>query len=154
MKGHDVSDIVLIKMKHIKRIVNLNKLLLAIIVITVGFNILFLMRYNFQDDAAFYVTLAQEQLRTRSLFPEGMFYSSGLFVISPNLLVIPFLLVTDNLVLARQSAILLLWGLVYLVLFKIFVTKDERNIKGFVLASGFFSILYVNSSIVSMHFYQ
>jgi hypothetical protein len=154
MKGQDVFDIVLIKMKDIKRIVHLNRLLLAIIVITVGFNILFLMRYNFQDDAAFYVTLAQEQLRTRSLFPEGMFYSSGLFVISPNLLVIPFLLVTDNLVLARQSAILLLWGLIYIILFKIFVTKGEQNIKGFVLASSFLSILYVNSSVVSMHFYQ
>lgn len=130
------------------------KVILLIILITVAFNIIFLMRYNFQDDAAFYVTLAQEQLRTRSLFPEGMHYSTGLFVLSPNLLVIPFLLITDNLVLARQSAILLLWLFIYIVLYKVFVLTNERNLKGFILASSFLSILYVNSSVVSMHFYQ
>jgi hypothetical protein len=112
------------------------------------------MRYNFQDDAAFYVTLAQEQLRTHSLFPEGMHYSSGLFVLTPNLLIVPFLLLTDNLVLARQLAILLLWLFLYILLYKVFVINSEKNISGFILASSFFSILYVNSSVVSMHFYQ
>lgn len=141
-------------MKDNTRINTFIKIIMFIILITVSFNIIFLMQYNFQDDAAFYVTLAQEQLRTRSLFPEGMHYSTGLFVLSPNLLVIPFLLITDNLVLARQSAILLLWLIIYIVLFKVFVTNNEQNIKGFILASSFLSILYINSSVVSMHFYQ
>lgn len=141
-------------MKDDTRFNTIIKVIMVVILITVGFNIVFLMKYNFQDDAAFYVTLAQEQLRTLSLFPEGMHYSTGLFVLTPNLLVIPFLLITDNLVLARQSAILLLWLIIYIVLFKVFITTNEQNIKGFILASSFLSILYVNSSVVSMHFYQ
>ena len=141
-------------MKNDIRIKTLNRVLLILILLTVSFNIVFLMRYNFQADSAFFVTLAQEQLRTHSLFPEGMHYSTGLFILTPNLFVIPFLLITDNLVLARQLAILLLWLFVYIVLYKVFITKKERNNKGFILAGSVFSILYVNSSVVSMHFYQ
>lgn len=133
---------------------NLNKMLWVLILVTVAFNILFLMRYNFEADSAFYVTLAQEQIRTGSLFPEGMHYSTGLFVLTPNLLVIPFLFLTNDLVLARQFAILLLWVVVYLVLYKLFVTKNEKNLIGFVLASSFFSVLYIDANVVSMHFYQ
>ena len=143
-----------LKMKDSERLVSLSKILFLLILITVGFNILFLMRYNFQADSAFFFFFSQEQLRTHSLFPEGMYYSSGLFVLTPNLFIIPFLLLTDNLVLARQLAILLLWIFVYLVLYKVFVTKTEKNTNGFVLASSFLSILYVNSNVVSMHFYQ
>ena len=142
------------KSSDTRGIIKWNKILLFLILLTVAFNILFLMRYNFQDNAAFYVTLAQEQLRTHSLLPEGMHYSSGLFIISPNLLIIPFLLLTDNLVLARQAAILLLWFFAYVLLYKIFVTKNEKNISGFVLAVSLFSILYVKSNVVAMHFYQ
>lgn len=133
---------------------NLNKMLWVLVLVTVAFNILFLMRYNFEADSAFYVTLAQEQIRTKSLFPEGIYYSTGLFVLSPNLLVIPFLFLTDNLVLARQSAILILWGFVYLVLFKVFITKQEKDVTSFVLASSLFSVFYIDASVVSMHFYQ
>jgi hypothetical protein len=132
----------------------LNKVLWIVILITVAFNIIFLMRYNFEADSAFYVTLAQEQIRTKSLFPEGMYYSTGLFVLTPNLLVIPFLSVTDNLVLARQLAILTLWVLIYLLIYKLFVIKRNKNITGFIIASSLFSLLYINASIVSMHFYQ
>ena len=133
---------------------NINKILWILILFSVVFNIIFLMRYNFEADSAFYVTLAQEQIRTGSLFPEGVFYSTGMFIVTPNLLVIPFLFVTDNLVLARQLAILLLWILIYFILYKVFVVNGERDIIGFVLASSLFSILYVDASVVSMHFYQ
>ena len=73
----------------------LNSFLWVLILLTVAVNIIFLMRYNFEADSAFYVTLAQEQIRTGSLFPEGMHYSTGLFVLTPNLLVIPFLFLTN-----------------------------------------------------------
>lgn len=132
----------------------LNSFLWVLILLTVAVNIIFLMRYNFEADSAFYVTLAQEQIRTGSLFPEGMHYSTGLFVLTPNLLVIPFLFLTNDLVLARQFAILLLWVVVYLVLYKLFVAKNEKNLIGFVLASTFFSVLYIDANVVSMHFYQ
>ena len=132
----------------------LNKVLWIVIILTVAFNIIFLMRYNFEADSAFFVTLAQEQIRTKSLFPEGIYYSTGLFILTPNLLVIPFLFVTDNLVLARQLAILLLWFFIYLLLYKLFVSKKEKNKTGFIVASSLFSLLYINASVVSMHFYQ
>ena len=132
----------------------INKLLWIVILLTAAFNIIFLTRYNFEADSAFYVTLAQEQIRTGSLFPEGMFYSTGMFILTPNLLVIPFLFLTENLVLARQLAILLLWFFIYFIIYKVFVVKRERNIIGFILASSLFSILYVDASVVSMHFYQ
>lgn len=132
----------------------INKLLWIVILLTVAFNIIFLTRYNFEADSAFYVILAQEQIRTGSLFPEGMFYSTGMFILTPNLLVIPFLFLTENLVLARQLAILLLWFFIYFIIYKVFVVKRERNIIGFILASSLFSILYVDASVVSMHFYQ
>lgn len=136
------------------KINKLNKLLWLIILITVAFNTIFLMRYNFEADSAFYITLAQEQIRTKSLFPEGIFYSTGLFVLTPNLLIIPFLSVTENLVLARQLAILLLWIFIYLLTYKLFITKENANKTSFIIASSLFSILYINASVVSMHFYQ
>lgn len=134
--------------------IKINKFLWILILLTVVFNIVFMMRYNFETDSAFIVTLAQEQIRTRSLFPDGMYYSTGLFVLSPNLLVIPFLFLTDNLVLARQSAVLLLWCFVYFVLYKLFVTKNEKNLVGFVLASSLFSVFYITAYTVKLHFYQ
>lgn len=136
------------------KIKQINTALWLGIILTVAINIIFLMRYNFEADSAFYVTLAQEQIRTCSLFPEGMHYSTGLFVLSPNLLVIPFLFVTDNLVLARQLAILLLWFFVYFVLYIVFVSQKERNLTGFIIASSFFSLFFIDASFVSMHFYQ
>ena len=132
----------------------INKTLWILILLTVAFNILFLMQFNFDTDSAFIVTLAQEQIRTRSFFPDGMYYSTKLFVLTPNLLVIPFLFLTDNLVLARQSAILLLWCFVYFVLYKLFVTKKEENVIGFILASSLFSVFYVTAHTVPLHFYQ
>lgn len=141
------------KVNH-KRVDRFNRVLLVVILCTVAFNIVFLMRYNFEADSAFFVTLAQEQIRTKSLFPEGIYYSTGLFVLTPNLLIIPFLFLTDNLVLARQLAILLLWFFIYFLIYKIFVTKNERDLTSFIIASSLFSILYINASVVSMHFYQ
>lgn len=142
-------------MLHNNKIIDkFNMLLWITILLTVVINILFLARYNFEADSAFYVTLAQEQIRTGSLFPEGMFYSTGMFIVTPNLLVIPFLFITDNLVLARQLAILFLWILIYLIIYRVFVVNGERDIIGFFLASSFFSLFYVEASVVSMHFYQ
>ena len=74
-----------------KKIEFVNKFLWILILMSVAFNILFLMKYNFDGDSSFYITLAQEQIRTKSLFPEGMCYSTGLFVLTPNLLIIPLL---------------------------------------------------------------
>ena len=141
-------------LKNNKKLDKFNLMLWITILLTVAINILFLARYNFEADSAFYVTLAQEQIRTGSLFPEGMFYSTGMFIVTPNLLVIPFLFITDNLILARQLAILLLWILIYLIIYRVFVVNGERNIIGFFLASSFFSLFYVDASVVSMHFYQ
>ena len=132
----------------------ISKALWILILLTVAFNILFLIQFNFETDSAFYVTLAQEQIRTKSLFPDGMYYSTCLFVLTPNLLVIPFLFLTDNLVLARQSAILLLWCFVYFVLYKLFITKNEKNLVGFILASSLFSVFYITAHTVPLHFHQ
>ncbi len=132
----------------------ISKALWILILLTVAFNILFLMQFNFETDSAFYVTLAQEQIRTKSLFPDGMYYSTCLFVLTPNLLVIPFLFLTDNLVLARQSAILLLWCFVLFVLYKLFVGGRERNLVGFFFASSLLSVFYVTASTVPLHFHQ
>ena len=62
----------------------INQSLWILILLTVAFNILFLMQFNFDTDSAFIVTLAQEQIRTRSLFPDGMYYSTKLFVLTPS----------------------------------------------------------------------
>jgi hypothetical protein len=139
---------------NVNKLRKLNKILWIIILATVVFNILFLMRYNFEADSAFLVTLAQEQIRTKSLFPEGIYYSTGLFVLTPNLFVIPFLCLTQNLVLARQLAILLLWLFIYWLLYKLFVLQKIKNETGFIIASSLFSILHIDASVVSMHFYQ
>ena len=140
--------------KNEEKLNKINKCLWIVVLFTVAFNIIFLMRYNFEADSAFFVTLAQEQIRTKSLFPEGMYYSTGLFIFTPNLLMIPFLFITDNLVLARQLVIWLLWGVIYFILYKIFIIRKEKDLIGFILASSLFSVLYVDASVVSMHFYQ
>ena len=58
------------------RLKRINEIIWILILLTVAFNIIFLMRYNFEADSAFYVLLAQEQIRTGSLFPEWVFYST------------------------------------------------------------------------------
>ena len=50
----------------------------------------------FHSDSAFYVQLAVEQMKSGKLFPEGMCYSTVLFVRSPNLILIPILKILQH----------------------------------------------------------
>lgn len=72
--------------------------------------------YTFHSDDATAVLLAREQIETGQLIPETWTYAYEYWVLSLNLLVIPFLLFIENWLLCRELAvivqtILLIWAL-------------------------------------------
>lgn len=75
---------------------------------------------NAQSDWATAVLLAREQMRSGQWFPESWVYAQSIWVFSLNLLVIPFLKITNNMLLARELAVavqtLLCSGVCYLAL--------------------------------------
>ena len=140
--------------KHEKWIIGAITVLGMSIIMTTIVNIMLLAGYNFKADSAFYITLAQEQLRTGNLFPKGIHYSTALFVLTPNLLMVPLLKVIPNLLMVRQLAIVILWACILWLIYIVFVRSGEKYYRAFGVASSLFLILYVNSEVVDMHFYQ
>lgn len=63
-------------------------------------------KYNAQSDWATAVLLAREQIRSGQWFPDSWVYAQSIWTFSLNLLVIPFWLITDNMLLAREFAVI------------------------------------------------
>jgi len=63
-------------------------------------------KYNAQSDWATAVLLAREQMRSRQWFPDTWVYAQTIWIFTLNLLVIPFLAFTNNMLLARELAVI------------------------------------------------
>ena len=88
----------------------------------------------FHSDSAFYVQLAVEQMKSGKLFPEGMCYSTVLFVRSPNLILIPILAVIKDWILARELMVIVLWVILILAVLYCFLPAKNRNMAAAVIA--------------------
>jgi len=107
--------------------------MLALFVSMCGIVFLFTKAF-FHSDSAFYVQLALEQLKSGKLFPPGMCYSMGLFVRSPNLLLIPILKVVKDWMLAREIMVVVMWIILILATMYCFMPKKDRNLAAAVIA--------------------
>ena len=88
----------------------------------------------FHSDSAFYVQLAVEQMKSGKLFPEGMCYSTVLFVRSPNLILIPILAVIKDWILASELMVIVLWVILILAVLYCFLPAKNRNMAAAVIA--------------------
>ena len=80
-------------------------LLIAVSIVSI-FRILFIANRDiFTSDMATAVLIANEQILTKSLFPEGWVYADSIWVATLNLLVIPFRLFLDDWILCRELAV-------------------------------------------------
>lgn len=61
----------------------------------------------FHSDSATAILLAREQMRSRQLIPDGWHYANDIWMLSLNLLCIPFMLIFDNWMLCRELAVIL-----------------------------------------------
>ncbi len=84
-------------------------------------------RAFFHSDSAFYVQLALEQIKSGKLFPEGMCYSTVLFVRAPNLLLIPILAVIKDWILAREIMVIVMWVILIAALLYCFMPAGDKN---------------------------
>ena len=88
----------------------------------------------FHSDSAFYVQLAVEQMKSGKLFPDGMCYSTVLFVRSPNLILIPILAVIKDWMLAREIMVIVMWVMLILAVMYCFLPAKNRNMAAAVIA--------------------
>jgi hypothetical protein len=61
----------------------------------------------FHSDSATAILLAREQLRSGQLIPEGWYYANDIWILSLNILCIPFMLFLKNWMLCRELAVIL-----------------------------------------------
>ncbi len=105
--------------------------------------------YTFHSDDATAVLLAREQLETGTLIPAEWYYGSEYWILSLNLLVIPFLKLTGQMLLSRELAVvlqlLLAEGIFYCFIKK--VAEGKWAILGTVL------MIAPLSSLQMEHFY-
>lgn len=86
---------------------------LASIGCVVGY-ILYCTDFYFNSDYAAYVLLAREQIRTGQFFPDGFCYSTGVFIFTPELFIVPLMSFVSDWVLCRALAVIC-WNFLLLV---------------------------------------
>ena len=94
-------------MKFLKKI-TLTKILIGLLALCLAGTCLVIFKgteQNLHSDTATAVLLAREQLRTGQWFPSSWNYGQDIWVLSLNLLVLPFLAILKDMVLSRQLAV-------------------------------------------------
>lgn len=79
---------------------------LGVVIIYQLYNILYNTKIYITPDMASTVLLANEQINTHQLFPEGFYHSTGVFTVHLNLLIIPFMLFIKDWLLCRELAVI------------------------------------------------
>ena len=117
------------KDKQVKQIKIVSCIVLLSVVLSYQiFNILCNTYKYVTSDLATVTLLANEQINTHQFFPKGFYYSTGVFVISLNLLIIPFILFIKNWLLCRELAVIVqtvIGILLIFIFFKKALKKDN-----------------------------
>ena len=76
--------------------------------------VLKLIPYDLNSDSAFFLLLAHWEYATGRIFPEGMCYSTQVMGLSPNLFMIPYLIIFgEHFLLARVLGVFTIWLINY-----------------------------------------
>lgn len=104
-------------------------------------------RTMMHSDSAYFELLANEQIKQGRLFPEGMCYSTVLFIRTPNILMIPFIKLTGNLMLSKEIVFSVLWIIYGLCIWYCFSPKKDRNRTAALLAAILITIPYLTKEV-------
>lgn len=91
--------------------------------------ILYCTDYFFDSDYAAYVLLAREQIRTGQFFPDGFCYSTGVFIFTPELFIVPLMSFVSDWVLCRALAVICWNFLLLICIFLLFRVKNMNQQK-------------------------
>lgn len=132
---------------------NILCIILGISFLSIILCILLFTKYNFNSDCATYILLAKEQIKYKSWFPKGFYYSTEIFTFSINLLLIPFMLIFNNGLACREAGVIVAWILVILLIFLLFKNKEKKsNYEGFIAC--ILVLLPTSGMVMDMYFYQ
>ena len=84
-------------------------------------------KFLFHSDCAGYLFLAKEQLKQGKMFPNRFHYTTEIFGISPNLLMIPFLTFLDNEYLIHEMGTICYTLLIIIAIFVLFYKEKKMG---------------------------
>lgn len=126
-------------------------ILLALALIAIIGWIFLKTKYNAHSDWATAPLLAREELRHGSLLPEGWVYAQGVWLFSLQVLVLPFLAITKDMLLSRELAVALQTVLVTFLFVKGLGRMTTK--KGAILAA-IFMLIPISSEVLKNHYYE
>ena len=85
-------------------------------------------KFLFHSDCAGYLFLAKEQLKQGKMFPNRFHYTTEIFGISPNLLMIPFLTFLDNEYLIHEMGTICYTLLIIIAIFVLFYKEKKMAV--------------------------
>lgn len=127
---------------------------MAVFVLMAFATIVTFMPYNFNPDSAFYLILAREQLRSGSLFPPGMCYSTELFVLTPSIFMVPLMAFMDNWMLIRSIGICCVWMILIFLVIKAFCLRGDSRLLPATIATVLLCVPLYGSEVVDKLFLQ
>lgn len=108
--------------------------------------------YDLNSDSAFFPLLAHWEYATGRIFPEGMCYSTQVMGLSPNLFMIPYMIIFgEHYLLARVLGVFTIWLIIIALLFILFGCKRYTP---FCAVSILLLIPYLGSSATEEYFFE
>lgn len=104
-------------------------------------------RTMMHSDSAYFELLADEQMKQGKFFPDGMCYSTVMFIRTPNLLMIPFKMLTGNWMLSKEIVFSLLWIVYGLCIWFCFTPKGNKDRTAAVLTAILITIPYLTRDV-------
>ncbi|MDD3220914.1 MAG: hypothetical protein PHG07_00830 [Lachnospiraceae bacterium] len=140
-------------MRYLKKL-TLTKILMALLTLCFIGTCLVIFKgteANVHSDTATAVLLAKEQLRTGQWFPSSWNYGQDIWVLSLNLIVLPFLAVLKDMVLSRELAVVV-QTVIILVLMYQFVKRIASKEAGLLAAVA--AVVPISAAVTEYYFYQ
>lgn len=140
-------------MKFLKKI-TLTKILIGLLALCLAGTCLVIFKgteQNLHSDTATAVLLAREQLRTGQWFPSSWNYGQDIWVLSLNLLVLPFLAILKDMVLSRQLAVVVQTMIIIVLVYQ-FVRRIASKEAGLLAAVA--AVVPISASVTEYYFYQ
>lgn len=103
--------------------------------------IFYLTEFFFHSDMAAYLSLASEQIRKKQFFPDQFCYSTGIFIFTAELFVVPLMYFISDWILCREIAILLI-NVIAFALIVFFFRKTGEDKKRMMITSSLAIVLW------------
>lgn len=93
------------------------------------FYILYCTKAVFHSDMAYWLLLADEQIRNHQFFPDGFYYTTGVVTVSTEVLVLLLRLFCQNWLLCREIAVIIITFAVFVLIFHFYKATLSGNTK-------------------------